>query len=60
MSALSLAFMALTFGVFALYGAAAGWLRGAVIERRGVLAWLRRSFAAGFGLLAAKLAATEV
>ena len=59
MSALSLAFMALTFAVFAVYGAAAGWLRGAVIERPSVLAWLRRSFAAGFGLLAAKLAAAE-
>ena len=59
MSALSLAFMALTFVVFAVYGAAAGWLRRAVIERPTVLAWLRRSFAAGFGLLAAKLAAAE-
>jgi threonine/homoserine/homoserine lactone efflux protein len=39
MSALSLAFMALTFVVIAVYyGAAAGWLRGAVIERPGVLA----------------------
>ena len=59
MSALSLAFMALTFVVFAIYGVAAGWLRASVIERPGVLAWLRRSFAAGFGLLAARLATAE-
>ncbi len=59
MIALSLAFMALTFVVFAIYGAAAGVLRERVIERPRVLALLRRSFAAGFGLLAVKLAAAE-
>ena len=59
MAALSLAFMALTFAVFAVYGAVAGWLREKVIERPGVMGWLRRSFAAGFGLLAVKLAAAE-
>ena len=59
MSALSLAFMGLTFVVFAIYGAAAGFLREKVIERPRVLMWLRRSFAAGFGMLAVRLAAAE-
>lgn len=59
MIALSLAFMALTFLIFAIYGTAAGILREKVIERPRVLAALRRSFAAGFGLLAVKLAASE-
>ncbi|MBL8588290.1 MAG: LysE family translocator [Methylobacteriaceae bacterium] len=59
MVVISLAFMALTFVVFAVYGAAAGALRTHMIARPGVLVWLRRSFAAGFGLLAAKLATSE-
>jgi threonine/homoserine/homoserine lactone efflux protein len=59
MTALSLAFMMLTFVIFALYGAAAGVLREAVIERPSAMGWLRRSFAAGFGMLAVKLAAAE-
>ena len=59
MIAISLAFMALTFVVFAVYGAAAGALRARVIERPSVLAWLRRSFAVGFGMLAARLAVSE-
>jgi threonine/homoserine/homoserine lactone efflux protein len=59
MIAISAAFMALTFVVFALYGAAAGALRRRVIERPAVLGWLRRSFAVGFGLLAARLATSE-
>lgn len=59
MLAISAAFMALTFVVFAGYGAAAGLLRAKVIERPAALAWLRRSFAAGFGLLAVKLATAE-
>lgn len=59
MVTISLAFMALTFVVFALYGAAAGMLRARVIERPAVLAALRRSFAAGFGLLAVRLATSE-
>ena len=59
MIAVIAAFMALTLVVFAVYGAAAGLLREAVIERPPVLAWLRRSFAAGFGLLAARLALSE-
>ena len=59
MTALSLAFMAVTFVVFAIYGVVAGWLREKVIERPGVMGWLRRSFAAGFAMLAVKLAAAE-
>jgi threonine/homoserine/homoserine lactone efflux protein len=58
MVALSLAFMALTFVVFAAYGVAAGAVRSQIIERPALLHWLRRSFAAAFGLLAVKLAAT--
>ena len=59
MAVLSLAFMALTFAVFAVYGVAAGLLRAQVLERPNVLRWMRRSFAAAFGGLAAKLAFTE-
>jgi len=56
MLALSLAFMALTFAVFALYGLAAGAVRDYVIERSQALAWLRRAFAIAFALLALSLA----
>jgi threonine/homoserine/homoserine lactone efflux protein len=34
-------------------------MRSAIFERPGVMAWMRRSFAAAFGLLAVKLAFTE-
>ena len=53
---LSAAFMAMTFAVFALYGLFAASLRDRVITRPKVMAWLRRSFAAGFAALGAKLA----
>ncbi|QLP98409.1 MAG: LysE family translocator [Rhodoblastus sp.] len=59
MIAISAAFMALTFAVFAGYGVAAGVLRRRVVERPGVLEWVRRSFAAGFGVLAVKLATSD-
>lgn len=59
MLALSLAFMALTFAVFAVYGMAAGIVRERVIERPSVMRRLRQSFAAAFGLLAVKLATAE-
>jgi threonine/homoserine/homoserine lactone efflux protein len=51
--------MALTFGVFAGYGAFAARVRDRVIARPRVLAWLRRTFAAAFVALAAKLAFTN-
>lgn len=56
---LSGVFMAMTFIVFALYGLFAASVRDRVITRPKVMAWLRRSFAAGFALLGAKLAFAE-
>src|SRR5581483_10783041 len=56
---LSGAFMAMTFVVFVIYGFCAASVRERVISRPGVMAWLRRSFAAGFALLGAKLAFAE-
>jgi len=53
---LSGVFMAMTFAVFALYGLFAASVRDRVVTRPKVMAWLRRSFAAGFALLGAKLA----
>ncbi|PJG53390.1 lysine transporter LysE [Bradyrhizobium forestalis] len=56
---LSGAFMAMTFAVFVLYGLCAAAVRERVISQPGVMAWLRRSFAAGFAALGAKLAFAE-
>jgi threonine/homoserine/homoserine lactone efflux protein len=56
---LSGAFMAMTFAVFALYGLFAAGVRDRVITRPGVMIWLRRSFAAGFAALGARLAFAE-
>lgn len=56
---LGLIFMAMTFLVFALYGSFAASVRRQVVSRPAVLAWLRRSFAAAFVALGAKLAFTE-
>lgn len=56
---LSFVFMAMTFAVFAVYGLFAASVRDRVITRPKVMAWLRRSFAAGFALLGAKLAFAE-
>jgi threonine/homoserine/homoserine lactone efflux protein len=56
---LSAAFMAMTFAVFAVYGLFAASLRDRVITRPKAMAWLRRSFAAGFAALGAKLALAE-
>src|SRR6059058_1677929 len=56
---LSAAFMAMTFAVFAVYGLFAASLRDRVITRPKAMAWLRRSFAAGFAALGAKLAFAE-
>jgi threonine/homoserine/homoserine lactone efflux protein len=53
---LSLVFMALTFVVFALYGVFAATMRTQVITRPRVMAWLRRTFAATYVLLAGRLA----
>ena len=56
---LSGAFMAMTFAVFVLSGLFAAGVRDRVITRPKVLAWLRRSFAAGFAVLGARLAFAE-
>src|SRR5213592_115939 len=56
---LSGAFMAMTFAVFVVYGLCAASVRERVISRPRVMAWLRRSFAAGFAALGAKLAFAE-
>ena len=56
---LSGVFMAMTFGVFVLYGLLAHAFRQAVIESPRVQAWLRRSFAAAFAGLAIDLALSE-
>lgn len=55
---LSAIFMAMTFGVFALYGAFAARMREQVLGSPTAMAWLRRSFAATFVALGAKLAFT--
>ena len=56
---LSGVFMAMTFVVFAIYGLFAAAVRDRVITRPKVVTWLRRSFAAGFAALGARLALAE-
>jgi len=56
---LSAVFMLVTFVVFAAYGIFAAAVRNHVISRPRVLTWMRRSFAAAFVALGAKLALTE-
>lgn len=56
MIGLSGVFMIATFLVFALYGAFAATMRSQVISRPKVMAWLRRSFAGTYALLAGRLA----
>ncbi|MFT3666120.1 LysE family translocator [Piscinibacter sp.] len=59
MTELSLVFMALTFVVFAAYGAFAAALRRHVLSSASVQTWMRRGFAAAFAALAAQLALTQ-
>lgn len=59
MAALAAVFMGLTFAVFVVYGALASLLRQRVLSSARIMAWLRRSFAAAFGLLAVRLALAE-
>jgi threonine/homoserine/homoserine lactone efflux protein len=56
---LSLVFMAITFAVFVVYGVFASSVRREVMSRPAVLTWMRRTFAAAFVGLGAKLALTE-
>jgi threonine/homoserine/homoserine lactone efflux protein len=59
MTLLSAVFMALTFVVFVGYGLFAAAIREHVISRPRVLTWMRRTFAAAFVALGAKLALAE-
>ena len=56
---LSAVFMLLTFVVFVGYGLFAASIRNHVISRPRVLTWMRRTFAAAFVALGAKLAFAE-
>jgi threonine/homoserine/homoserine lactone efflux protein len=56
---LSAVFMAMTFGVFVIYGLLAHAFRKAVIDSPRVQAWLRRTFAGAFAGLGAQLALSE-
>ncbi|WP_226580745.1 LysE family translocator [Acuticoccus sediminis] len=56
---LALTFMAMTFVVFVLYGALAAAARTAVLERPGVMKWLRRVFAGTFAALGLQLALAQ-
>jgi threonine/homoserine/homoserine lactone efflux protein len=49
-------FMAMTFGIFLLYGLFAAAARDWILGSARVMAWLNRSFAAIFALLAGRLA----
>lgn len=53
---LSGVFMAMTFAVFALYGVTAGILRDRVLSRPRLVDRIRKTFAASFALLGARLA----
>lgn len=56
---LSGVFMLLTLVVFLVYGRCAAAVRRHVISRPRVVAWMRRTFAAGFVALGARLAMTD-
>lgn len=56
---MSAVFMAMTFLVFAVYGLFAAAVRDRLVSRPAVMAWMRRSFAAAFVLLGARLALAE-
>lgn len=56
---LSVVFMAMTFVIFVGYGVFAATMRRQVISRPRVISWMRRSFAAAFVALGAKLALTQ-
>lgn len=59
MLGLSAVFMLVTLAVFAGYGVFAAAMRTRVLARPRVLAWLRRSFAGSYVLLAGRLAVTD-
>ncbi|MDH7798038.1 MULTISPECIES: LysE family translocator [unclassified Beijerinckia] len=59
MMVLSSVFMLATFVIFTLYGLFASTMRDRVLSSPTVLAWMRRTFAAAFVALGAKLALSE-
>lgn len=59
MTEYSLAFMVMTFVVFALYGLFAAAARDKVLSRPMLMLWIRKSFAAAFVALGLKLALAE-
>jgi len=59
MALLGLIFMAMTFGVFVIYGCFAGALRSHIIERPKVMSLIGKSFAGAFIAMSAKLALTS-
>ncbi len=59
MAWLGLAFMGVTFAVFAVYAVAAAQVRARILSHPPVLRWMRRVFAAAFVGLGAKLALTD-
>ncbi|NEM05143.1 LysE family translocator [Geodermatophilus normandii] len=59
MLGLSVVFMAVTLVVFLGYGALAARVRDRVLTRPRVMAWLRRTFAAAFVALGARLALAD-
>lgn len=56
---LSAVFMAMTFAVFAVYGLFAAAMRDRVMSRPAVMTWMRRTFAAAFVAMGARLALQE-
>jgi threonine/homoserine/homoserine lactone efflux protein len=56
---MSAVFMALTFVVFVGYGVFAAAVRSHVVSRPRVLTWMRRTFAAAFAALGARLALAD-
>ena len=56
---LSAVFMAVTFAIFVVYAVLAASVRDQVVGRPRVMAWLRRTFAASFVVLGARLAAAR-
>ncbi|MEN0086837.1 MAG: LysE family translocator [Pseudomonadota bacterium] len=59
MTGLALIFMAMTFVIFIIYGLSASLARNYVLSRPKVMDWMKRSFAAAFGLLSIRLAFAE-
>lgn len=59
MLGLSVVFMLMTLAVFVVYGLAAAAVRERLLARPRAMAWMRRTFAGAFVLLAARLAVAE-